>query len=719
MALLDQCREAVGQLQRLPRRGQRTDVGVEQRRRQWDRRALACALLALVAIGAGLAHVLSHAQQRRAGTDGVWIQANAVVPAGTTACQRRELIPAGAVALRIPAEAQGRALVVVGQDGTPIERVNAIADTRRGAIQVPIAPARADRAGVEVCITPQAQATLFAGPTPPQDGSLEIAGSATENSTPIDYLLPGRHSWWDFAGTVAARLGRGRGDLTAGGTAWLILALSAAALALAGFVVARSLVGGRGGRRTALAIAAVAALNAATWSFITPVFQVPDEVAHVAYVQSLGETGRPPAQPRAIMLSPEEQVAMADAGFGTPFARTLHAATWSPLQQAQLAADERQAFERRATVSGGEGEPEPPLYYTLESIPYRVASHDSLLDRLTLMRLLSASLAGVTALLCFLFVRECLPGRRWAWTVGGLGVAFTPMLGFVSGGVNPDALLFALSAALFLCIARAWRRGATLRLALVAGALIAAGMLTKVNFYGLVPGTLLGLTLAARRTTLAWNREVLVRVGATVLLAGTLFGLGIAFQVAVWHRPFAVGRPASPESHVSLLSHFGYVWQVFLPRLPFMAPTTLTHPGYEQLFRSFVGVFGWMVVWLPGSVYRVASIVLVLTVLLAVRTLRRDPRELRWRAREILGYATMAGALLLLVGLSADLRRDILHIVQGRYLLPLLPLFGLLLALGARGAGERWGRAVGVAIIAGTVALSLIGQLATVAFFYS
>ena len=189
--------------------------------------------------------------------------------------------------------------------------------------------------------------------------------------------------------------------------------------------------------------------------------------------------------------------------------------------------------------------------------------------------------------------------------------------------------------------------------------------------------------------------------------------------MAVWHRPFAVGRPAAPESHVSLLSHFGYVWQVLLPRLPFMAPTTLTHPGYEQLFRSFVGVFGWMVVWLPASVYRVVSVVLVLTVLLAVRALRAEPRELRWRARELLGYATMAGALLLLIGLSADLRRDILHIAQGRYLLPLLPLFGLLLALGARGAGERWGRAVGVAIVAGTVALSLIGQLATVAFFYS
>ena len=83
---------------------------------------------------------------------------------------------------------------------------------------------------------------------------------------------------------------------------------------------------------------------------------------------------------------------------------------------------------------------QPPLYYALEAIPYKLASGATLLDRLALMRLLSALMAGATALLTFLFVRECLPSRPWAWTVGGLGAALVPLLGFVSGGVNPDAL---------------------------------------------------------------------------------------------------------------------------------------------------------------------------------------------------------------------------------------------------------------------------------------
>ena len=682
-----------------------------------DPRALACFLLACLLIAGGLAHVLSLRSQRRSGTDGVWVQGVIPAAAGSTACQRHELLPAGTVTLQIPGRTRRSPLVTVRQGARVLDSVDATAG--RTAIQAPIRPLAGDVANVELCIRFRARAVLLGGPTPPRDEAVTIDGSRYEGSFPVTYLLPGERSWWGFTRRIAARIGRGRGGWSAGWAGWLLAALVLAALALTGWIVLRTLVADRPRRRTAVAIAAVAFLNAAAWSFITPAFQVPDEVAHVAYVQSLGETGAPPPAPRSIVVSPEQSVAMADAGFGSTAARTLNAAAWSPLQQRWLATDLRRSLSRRPSIVTGEGEPEPPLYYTLESLPYRAASGATLLDRLTLMRLLSAAFAGITALLCFLFVRECLPGRPWAWTVGGLGVAFAPMLGFISGGVNPDALLYTLSAALFLCVARGWRRGVTLRLALCAGALIAAGMLTKVNFYGLVPGALLGLTLAARRTTLAWDRRVAGLLAATVLLGAVLFALGVGFERLVWQRPFTIGRPASPESHVSLWSHVGYIWQVFLPRLPFQPHTTLTHPGYEQLFRSFMGVFGTMVVWLPAQAYRLAAAVLLLTGVLAVRSLWANPRELRWRRRELLGYLAMAAALLLLIGLSADLRRDILHIVQGRYLLPLLPLFGIALALGARGAGDRWGRSFGVALVAAAVVWSLLGQLATIAFFYS
>jgi hypothetical protein len=690
---------------------------------RWDRRALSCCVVAALAFAGGLVLVLSDSAQRRSGTNGVFPQAQVVMPAGTTACQARELLPEDTVAVQIAGGTTAPPVVVMRRNGRVLDSAQATVNRKAAVIAAPIE--RTDRAldDVQVCLTLRAPGVLLRGATPPGVGTVVAGQAFTGSSLAISYVKSGHHSWWGFAATIAERLCGNHAD---GGLCWVIWAtagLLAASLALTGRIVLRTLVLDRSMPRVGIAIAAVAVLNAAAWSLITPAFQVPDEVAHVAYAQSLAETGRPPAHPPALSISPEEATAMKDTGFGILAAEanalTYRSAAWSRQQQRQLAADLARPLSRRQTLVVGEAEPEPPLYYALEAIPYRVAHAHPLLDRMMLMRLCSAFLAGLTALLCFQFVRECLPRRPWAWTVGGLGVALAPMLGFVAGGVNPDALLFALSAGLFSCVARAWRRGATMRLALGIGALIAAGMLTKVNFYGLVPGALLGFALAARRTTLAWNWRLVRMVGATGMLAAGLFAAGAAFEALAWQRSFMAARPVAPESHVGLWSHVGYIWQVFLPRLPFQPRTALVEPGYQQLFQSFFGAFGQLVVWFPSWVYRLAAVALGSIALLAVRVLHADPRELRWRRGELLSYVAMAATMLLLVGLSADLRRHLISTVQGRYLLPLLPLFAVLLTLGARGAGERWGRAVGVAIVSGAVAWSLFGQLMTIAWFYS
>ncbi|HKG37425.1 MAG TPA: DUF2142 domain-containing protein [Conexibacter sp.] len=686
---------------------------------QWDRRALACCLLAALALVGGLVLMLSRAEPHRSGTNGVLAQAQVVLPSGGTACQRRELLPADTTAVEIAGATAVPPVVTLRHGGRVLDRVAATVDRRGETIRAAISRTDRELAGVQVCIELAAPAVLMRGPTPPGVGAVTVERPFPGSSLAIAYVMAGSSSWWAFAATIAERIcgGHAHGGLC--WIAWATAALLAASLLLAGAIVLRTLVFDRPMPRLAAAIATVAVLNAAAWSFITPAFQVPDEVGHVAYVQSIGETGRPQAHPPALTISREQATAMADTQFGKVGALTYRAATWSPSQVRRLAADLARPLSRRQTVPAGEAEPEPPLYYALAAIPYRVAHEATLLDRLMLMRLVSALLAGLTALLSFLFVRECLPGRPWAWTVGGLGVALMPMLGFVSGGVTPDALMLTLSAGLFLCIARAWRRGVTMRLALGVGALIAAGMLTKVNFYGLIPGALLGLTLAARRTTLAWDRRLVRLIGGAVAVAAVLFATGVAFEAAAWHRSAFASRPFAPESHVSLWSHVGYIWQVFLPRLPFQPQTALADPGYVQLFESFVGVFGQLVVWFPTWVYQLAAGGVVLVALLAARALAADPRELRWRRGELIGHAAMAASLLLLVGLSADLRRNLIAVVQGRYLLPLLPLLGVLLALGARGAGERWGRAVGVAIVSSVLALGLFGQLLTIAWFYA
>jgi hypothetical protein len=55
---------------------------------------------------------------------------------------------------------------------------------------------------------------------------------------------------------------------------------------------------------------------------------------------------------------------------------------------------------------------------------------------------------------------------------------------------------------------------------------------------------------------------------------------------------------------------------------------------------------------------------------------------------------------------------------QARYLLPLLGLYGLLVALAARGAGRRWGPAVGAALVMLAMAHGLFAGLLTISRYY-
>jgi len=55
---------------------------------------------------------------------------------------------------------------------------------------------------------------------------------------------------------------------------------------------------------------------------------------------------------------------------------------------------------------------------------------------------------------------------------------------------------------------------------------------------------------------------------------------------------------------------------------------------------------------------------------------------------------------------------------QARYLLPMLPLLGAVLALAARGAGRRWGPVVGALIVSLFLAHELFSQLQVIARYY-
>jgi hypothetical protein len=177
---------------------------------------------------------------------------------------------------------------------------------------------------------------------------------------------------------------------------------------------------------------------------------------------------------------------------------------------------------------------------------------------------------------------------------------------------------------------------------------------------------------------------------------------------------------AGTLSH-SLGAELSYVWQLYLPRLPGMHDDFYGLSTWRQLWLDgYVGRFGWHDTTFPGWVYDLALVPAAVIALLCFRALLACRAALRSRLSELLVYAAMAVGLMGLVGatgLSAYPQIST-EFAQARYLLPLLPLAGAVLALAARGAGRRWGPIAGVLLIVLFLGHDIFSQLQETARFY-
>jgi Predicted membrane protein (DUF2142) len=692
--------------------------------------------------------VLRHAPLTVAGGNGVQpvTQLGVVQQAGAI-CQRGEALPRDITAIRLPFEAStGPRIAVTVFSGRRVITGGAIASGWYGsAVTVAVRPLPHAYSDVKICAGfGSLTGEVFVRGEPASRGALGRDGSLPGQLS-IVYLRPGGRSWWSLAGSVIDRMALGR---AASGT-WIvfpIVALIATAIALASLALTREL-GDRpypcsrqrrvgpastrlwrrvdGGARqlptAAWICAVVAVLNAAGWSLVTPPFQAPDEPSHFAYVQDLAEAGTLPMSPSE-GFSPAEEIALRDLRQREVRYSPQNHTISSAAQQRQLQHDLALPLAR-VGAGAGVAASEPPLYYALETLPYFDGSGGTILDRLALMRLFSALTAGLSALFVFLFLREALPAARWAWVVGGLGVAFAPLLGLMSGAVSPDALLCAVASALFYCLARGFRRGLTPRLALVTGFVIAAGLLTKLSFVGLMPGVALGLLLLVARARGVSRRAAYW----SLVLAGTaaLVPFGCYVLVDVLTGRSADGTLSNgialSTAHGSDLRELSYIWQYYLPRLPGM------HNDFPGLFTTrkfwingFVGLYGWVDTVFPAWVYNIALIPLALLTALLLRALRATRHTLRRRLAELTVYAAMAIGLLVLIGANDYLEypTTIGDYAQPRYLLPVIALYGAALALAARGAGRRWGPVAGAAIVVLLIAHDVFSQLLEISRFY-
>jgi hypothetical protein len=376
------------------------------------------------------------------------------------------------------------------------------------------------------------------------------------------------------------------------------------------------------------------------WALATPLMAYPDEPAH---------TVRAAAVVRG-------QIAIES---GTHFGHGVHVLV--PSYIANLEPQMCYAFRNDTTAACAPAIPDDsteaigvtsagsynPLYYAIVGVPSLLLSGAPALFAMRLVSCLLASAlyAAATASLATL--------RRPRWPLLAAAVAFTPMVMFLSIGINPNSLEVAASTTVFCGLLAVFDRSSQPRrmLAPLVTTAVGAAVLANtrsVSLAWLACAVLVAvLFFPARRSLDVLRRR---RMWAALVLGATGIVLGLLWIVAALAAPSASGEaPAGIANSAPGIAPY----QAFMTMLDRTA----------DFFTQYVGVVGWLDTPMPQAVYMFWSVLLIPLLLL--------PLVARSRKAAI-GYWVALGLLLVMPALiQAALIRSVGYIWQGRYSLPL------------------------------------------------
>jgi hypothetical protein len=597
-------------------------------------------------------------------------------------------------------------------------------------------PARPTARAATLCVTSDGPVSVGGTPlsklpnSPPTTGGMAVPARLA-----IWYLpRPGqRSSYVQRLGRILDRAALFRPGIVGAWLYWLLLLLVLPALALLALRCLAVAVAGAT-RRLALTVFTIAALNACCWALITPVFQGPDEVDHFAYTQSLVQRGEKPVDnPQSPLLrwSGAENLALEDTSLWTDHQVGDTKAPWLSAQARDYEEDQRVLRPSRSdgggyTTSAAHG----PAYYLALAPAYLATEHASIFSQLTLMRITSALLGALVVLFTYLLARELAPRRPWLAVLAALLVAYEPMYGFVSGIVNNDVGVNATAAALELLLIRLLRRGITVPWGALTGAVLI--LLPNVKGTGLSLYPVAGLVFLValwryhRRSDLwGWAALAAVAVGLGELAAHVLNpALAAGAAGGAGAGPSAIGSNANAvhEALHHLPDYLSYLWQVFLPRLPFMTahfPSSV-YPGFVIFIERGWGAFGWYDVFFPPWVYTAILAVSLLVLVLSPWAAWREWRWLKAHGPEALAVVLMPIAVI--AGFTAAYyAREPRPVLAefGRYVFPAIGPIALLVVGALHAFGRRRLLEAGVALVVAMIALSYASQLLTLTAFYA
>jgi 4-amino-4-deoxy-L-arabinose transferase-like glycosyltransferase len=399
-------------------------------------------------------------------------------------------------------------------------------------------------------------------------------------------------------------------------------------------------------RATPRLLLAAAFVLFATWSLVVPINEAPDEPAHWQYARYLHDTWRLPHYAAGFEEANSPPLAYAlFAPFATEDRSPDIVISWRPNgDTVSLAAP-------RVFLNTGEA--------YRQFWPQRLA------------RLVAAVISVGTVF--FVWRAGLVAGGPEAAWLAALLVTLLPMFAFRAGHVSNDALMACCAAAATWGMVRLLREPFSWRVAWWTSAAVGLAYLSKISAIALVPPFVLALLAAEPAAT--WRTRIW-RLSA-LALAGAIVAPWSIRNVVLYGDPFASEAMRHAVAHlITDRSLFSSYFTGDFPR---------------ALTKSFIGVFGWANLIMPKLAYR--PYIAFFALAMAGAAVGLWQRRLDRRLVAVLAVAVLC-ALAVVVRINLQFTQ-----AQGRYLLPGLPAFAVLIALGVRSLPGAFTRVTSPAVI--------------------
>lgn len=398
------------------------------------------------------------------------------------------------------------------------------------------------------------------------------------------------------------------------------------------------------------------------WAYATriPDWQVPDEPAHYNYIRQIVDSGELPV------------IEMGD--WDQDYLVLLTSSNFSPDVTADI---DRLEYEDH----------QPPLYYLLQSVVYRLSNGD-----LIAMRLFSALIGAGVIICAWATIRRIFTAQPWLGLSAAAFIAFLPQRLSIMAGVSNDSLAELIAALIllvtvdYLCRTRsekqAWWQERTLWL----GILVGVAFFTKTTVY--YTAAIAGLAILLRWQREKWSFQSALKPIALLAIPALLMGAiwwihglqvygGTDFLGLQRHDEVVVGQLRT-EDYINL--ELGGSQRLYWENLS------------ETTFHSFWGQFGWMALPMKTNIYRGLLLIVYSAVLgiILYAVEKRWFKSLSRPQKEILALFVLA----ILLVFAQFLFYNLAFVqFQGRYLYPALVPLAFFVALGSSGWSNpltRW-----------------------------